>query len=433
MLTQGDRVCVALSGGADSMCLLSLLNSLKDDLGIYVLAAHVNHGIRLNEADDDEAFVRDYCEKIGIELYVRFVDVPFEASISGESTELCARRLRYKFFEELDADVIATAHTGSDRIETLLMNLSRGASLDGLCSIPPVRGNIIRPLIGFTRNDIEHYCKVNCVPFVVDSTNLTNDYTRNKFRHEIVARLADIYPSFEHNALRCLELINLDNDELDFIAEELLFKALTDDNKLLCSELIMVSDALRRRIIVKYLNKNNIFDYAYKHICYVNDRLLNPFSVTLPSGIRVSGDSSRISISEFKKIDSVNKCEFYEFDKNDDIVYFSGNSEIKIYKSDNISDIDLNNCSYVDFDKVDDILRFRSREQGDIIHLGNRKCSKTLKKLFNEMKIPADKRDELAVLSDRDGLIYVELVGIDAKRSVDNNTKMFLIIEKKGC
>ncbi len=433
MLDKGQRICVAVSGGADSMCLLSLLDSVKHELGIEIFAAHVNHCIRGDESDNDEEFVRNYCDKIGVDCVVKRIDVPYEASVCGESTELCARRLRYEFFSRLDADIIATAHTGSDRVETLLMNLARGAALDGLCSIPPVRGNIIRPLIGFTRADIENYCEKNRIPYVIDSTNLTTDYTRNKFRHEIVTRLTQIYPAFENNALRCLELINEDNSELDAFADCLTGSAITSDNSLLCSALKDLSDTMRRRVIVKFLNKNNIYDYAYKHISFLNENFRFNFALTLPSGIRIAGDSVRVYLAEAKNSDNFVRCDTYEFSKYDEVIYHTSDCTFKIYKSETVSDAEQNKISYVDFEKVGDILRFRSREQGDIIHLGKRKCTKTLKKLFNEMKIPADKRDAIAVLSDENGLIYVENVGIDARRSGDNNTKMYLIIEKKGC
>ena len=169
MLSPGDTVAAAVSGGADSMCLLSLLCDCAEELGIRVHAVHVHHGIRGAEADRDEAFVRTFCEDLEVPLTVFHVDVPAEAARTGESTELCARRLRYAMFDQLAADKIATAHTASDAVETLLMNLSRGSGLTGLCSIPKVRGRIVRPLIGFFREETESYCREAGVPFVTDS------------------------------------------------------------------------------------------------------------------------------------------------------------------------------------------------------------------------------------------------------------------------
>ncbi len=433
MLSHGMTVCVGVSGGADSMCLLHLLNDIRSEYELKIIAAHVNHCIRGAEADRDEEFVVKFCKDNGIEIAVGRIDVPKEAQISGESIELCARRLRYEFFDQLNADVIATAHTGSDRIETLLMNLARGASLDGLCSIPPVRGNIIRPLLQFTRHDIERYCVEHNIGFVTDSTNLSDDYTRNRFRHRVVAELIDIYPAFESNALRCLELINDENEILDAIAADKMQNSICTDLSLNCRELKNLNEALKRRIVVNFLKFNNIFDFSYKHIVSLADNMQNKFSLMLPSGIRVSCNSGYLFVDKLSATESVNCFDDFEFDKNKDVVFCSGDSIIRVYSSDSVPECNLNNCFIVDFDKTDDILLFRSRAQGDIIHLGKRKCTKKIKKLFNELKIPVDKRDGIAFLTDKDGVIFVEGIGVDSTRCIDRNTKKYLIIELKGC
>ena len=137
------------------MCLLNLFLEIRDELKLLVGAAHVNHGIRGDEADRDEEFVRNFCNENNVHFYSLKVSVLEIAENTSESIELCARRIRYEFFESLDCDYVATAHTASDRIETMLMNLSRGTSLSGLCSIPASSGRIIRPLIDFTLGEIE--------------------------------------------------------------------------------------------------------------------------------------------------------------------------------------------------------------------------------------------------------------------------------------
>ena len=156
MLEQGDFVVVGVSGGADSMALLHVLLELKDEFAMNIIACHVNHGIRGETADRDEKFVVEACKRFGVDVRILRTDVPGTAKKMHLGVEECGRRIRYDFFNSVADDVIiATAHTLSDRSETLLLNIARGASVKGLCSIPAVRGNIVRPLIDCTRAEIE--------------------------------------------------------------------------------------------------------------------------------------------------------------------------------------------------------------------------------------------------------------------------------------
>ena len=186
MLEKSHNVTVALSGGADSVSLLHILYELRDELGITLSAAHLNHMIRGDEALRDENFARQECEKLGIPFFCERADVPKYAKEHRVSTELAAREIRYEFLSNVSDGLIATAHTASDNIETIIFNLARGTGLKGLCGIPPVRENIIRPLIFCTREEIEAYCSANRLSYVTDSTNLSDDYSRNKIRHTIV-------------------------------------------------------------------------------------------------------------------------------------------------------------------------------------------------------------------------------------------------------
>ena len=151
-------VTVALSGGADSMALLHLLNSIKNELEISVEAAHFNHLIRGEEAERDENFVKDFCRNNSIKLYVGQGDVPAFAKEKGVSLETAARQMRYDYLSRINKDFIATAHTASDNLETVIFNLTRGSAIEGLCGIPPKRKIFVRPLILTTRKEIEEYC-----------------------------------------------------------------------------------------------------------------------------------------------------------------------------------------------------------------------------------------------------------------------------------
>ena len=202
LLENGDTVIVALSGGADSVTLLHILNSIKELYNLTLRAAHLNHGIRGEEADRDEDFVRKLCESMGVPLDVRREDIPAIAKESGKSEELCGREVRYAFFDALCEQYgakIATAHNRDDHAETVLWNLVRGAGLSGLCGIPVRRGGIIRPLLGCSRAQIEAYCAENQLAYVTDSTNLTAAYTRNRIRLEVMPILRQLNENAEGN------------------------------------------------------------------------------------------------------------------------------------------------------------------------------------------------------------------------------------------
>ena len=232
MLKFGNRITVALSGGADSMSLLYCLLELKDELGITVNAAHLNHLIRGDEAFRDEEFVKEECHKLGVELFLKRVDVPKLASDSGKSLELTAREVRYAFFEEINTGVVATAHNADDNLETVIFNLTRGSAIDGLCGIPPKRDIFIRPLILTTRKEIEEYCAFKNIEYVTDSTNLEDCYTRNKIRHNVIPILKEINSNVSQTVLRTVKSLREISADINLKAKEYLENNLLSENEL---------------------------------------------------------------------------------------------------------------------------------------------------------------------------------------------------------
>jgi len=199
MINEGDRILVGFSGGADSLFLIHSLIELKKRINIEIYASHVNHGIRGDEAKKDENFVREYCLKHNILLYNKNVDIPEISEKNKISEETAGRNERYKFFKEVcqknNINKIAVAHNMNDSVETVIHNMIRGASLNGLCGIKPVYKNIIRPIIEVTRQEIELYLKENDLTYCTDSTNACDIYTRNKIRNNILKCMSEINPS----------------------------------------------------------------------------------------------------------------------------------------------------------------------------------------------------------------------------------------------
>src|SRR3984957_15404649 len=218
------RICVAVSGGADSVALLRLLHAAnampRESLGVGLSAVHIHHGLRGEEADADRAFVVDLCKRLEIPLHLRAVSVSEHAAATGETIEEAARTLRYQIFHELlasgAADAILTAHTRDDQAETVLMKLLRGAWTEGLSAIHPVvtvalptsgrTGRILRPLLGVERSQIEAYLGSLGQTWRTDSSNTDPAYTRNRIRHQILPLLREENPSLDQTLANMAEL-----------------------------------------------------------------------------------------------------------------------------------------------------------------------------------------------------------------------------------
>jgi tRNA(Ile)-lysidine synthase len=218
LMSAGDRVCVAVSGGADSVALLLALseaNRERKALGVVLTAVHVHHGLRSAEADADEAFVRELCDKLGVPLVVERVNVPARQAAEREGLEEAARELRYRVFWELmkssRADVVATAHTLDDQAETVVMKLLRGAWTEGIGGIAPavesgVRGRIVRPLLGARRAEVEAYLRERGQTWREDATNRDVSLMRNRVRHELIPILRGFNPGIDAALARLAEI-----------------------------------------------------------------------------------------------------------------------------------------------------------------------------------------------------------------------------------
>ncbi|MDR0222419.1 MAG: tRNA lysidine(34) synthetase TilS [Oscillospiraceae bacterium] len=216
MLERGANVMVALSGGADSVALLHAMLELAGEYGVFVSACHVNHGLRGGESDGDERFVRGLCGGLNVPLAARSADVKSSRK-KRQSLEEAAREARYSVLADVAETTagrvkIATGHTASDNAETVLINLIRGSALKGLCGIPPVRGDIIRPLIFCSRADTEEFCRARGLGYVTDSANFSLDYTRNKIRASLIPVIEGINPSFAAGITRMCGALREDEE-----------------------------------------------------------------------------------------------------------------------------------------------------------------------------------------------------------------------------
>ncbi len=418
MIKKGDRVTAALSGGADSICLLHILNKLKEELEISLDAVHINHCIRGEESDRDEEFCRSFCERLGIPLKIYRVDIPRVAENSGRSLEETARDKRYeKLLEWAGKDGrIATAHTLSDNAETVILNLIRGTGLKGLCGIPPVRGSIIRPLIGVTRLQVEQYLKDCGQDYVTDSTNLSDDYTRNKIRHNIIPVMLDINNGFYKSFFNSNKALISENKFIESQAEEC-YKSCCINNTL--KNISKYNHFIQKRVILKYLKENGL-PVSYEKISRTAEIADKKGKINISGNAFIISENGNIYIE--KKSDVV--------DNGDKAIPLKiGNNSIfkNIIFNAELTDSFDDKKNLIDTDKVSGKIILHSRRYGDRIKLIGRNFTSSVKKLINE-NIPREKRSVLHFLSDDEGLIFMEGFGAADRVKVAENSKKILKI-----
>lgn len=429
MMSDCETLGIGLSGGADSVCLAHILWANKELLGIKNLKGiHIHHGIRGDEADRDLEFSRNFCEKLGIEFVSYYADVPKESEKTGESIEECARRIRYSFFENSGCDKIATAHNLNDNMETFIFNLSRGASLSGLCGIPYVRDIYIRPLLDCSRAEIEKYLKTNNLDFVTDSTNLCDDYTRNKIRHNILPVLFQLNPSFDNSFLRCLDSLNSVKDFVTESASDLIEKSRCD-GYFDCSVFNSCHLALKSQSVASILKEHNVKNISRDHINSVIYIMENGGSASVGGNIKVNVDGKKLFFGEIKKTEYFEQ--HFSFDTNE-FETPVGKYSVNIYDEKDLQNFNKQTMdNLIDCDKISFDTIVRNRRDGDNIQLSGRP-NKTFKKLFNENKISVYERDRMLVLSDEKGIVWTEFFGVAKRCKPDKYSKKIIKISKMG-
>lgn len=420
MISEGDTVLCGLSGGADSVTLLLCLK----ELGYNVHACHVNHMLRGEESDRDELFCKELCASLDVPFTVKRVNVKKYCEQSGTSVEEGARVLRYKAFDDISCDKIATAHTLSDCFETAIFNLTRGTGLTGMCSIPPVRDKIIRPLVNCTRQEIEQFLKQRGQSFVTDSTNLINDCSRNKIRNLVVPVLQEINPAAVDNFANALNNFRADEKYLSRLADELLVKA-ASSNGYSCEVLSEAAEPVLPRVVISLLKQNGV-SYSSERV----DKLIE----IIRCGGREQLNASKTAVSSMGcfRITSAELLKGMEYSQtiaiDDEYDFFGRTVSVELVKkSDIIHNVHKKfaNCM-ADYDKIKGEILLRNRRAGDKIKLVGREHTSSVKKLFNA-DIPLEKRDMTVMLADENGLFFVEGYGAAERVCVDDSTQLVLI------
>ena len=422
MCYEDDSILIGLSGGADSVALLFMMK----ELGYKVSACHINHQLRGEESDRDENFCRELCDKLGVELFVEKLDVKKFCEENKKGTEEGARILRYQTFDKYCGEgKIATAHTLSDNIETFLINFTRGATLTGLCAIPPKRGNIIRPLINCTREEIEEYLAEKGENFVTDSTNLTTDYTRNKIRHNIIPLLREINPSLEKSFSKSVTSLRDDNRFLDSVSHSLFHDIAQDVNTFDAELLKRTQKPIAFRIIAQILKHLNL-ECNREKIESIYDLIHKDGKYNISGNVYAIAKKGKLIISYDEKTQKEEFEQVIDFENSFDfmgktISFEKGKIEGNTNLHKKFTKITL------DYDKIQGKAFVRNRRDGDRIKFSGRAHTTSIKKLFNK-DIDLDKRDKIAFICDDSGVIFVEGYGIAQRVAPDKNTKNIVIV-----
>ena len=406
-LKEYKHITVALSGGKDSMALLYGLLELKEEFGFTVSAAHFNHLLRAEESFRDEEFVKVKCKELGVELVVERGDVNRYAKDNKLSVEQAARKLRYDFFNRINKGVIATAHTASDNVETLLLHISRGSGLDGMCGIPQKRDIYIRPLLKVSSEEILNYCNNNGIDFVTDSTNLTDMCQRNFLRLNVIPLIKQLNPSIETAVSRLIDSLTEDNKYIESKTQEE-YNRLVEGAKLNVNGLENIESAWFSRITIKFLENNN-FSVSSLRVEQVKDIVLNGGRLSLDNGRSVCVKNGML----FEEIKNETNCAF-----NTKLVK---ENALFLKKDGKINNLLLKNA--IDCDKIVGKLTVRTWQSGDTITFSHRNVTKPLKKLFSEDKLEMSLRKALPVIADDKGVVWVHTYGVDKRVCADENTK----------
>ncbi len=418
MVATGDTIVVGLSGGADSVTLLHCLCSLKEEFGYDLCAVHVHHGLRGDEADRDRDFTEWLCNEWSVPFACYTYDVQAKAQEHGKGIEEMGRELRYQAFNEVASRFpcarIATAHNADDHIETVLLHLCRGCGLHGLTGIPDVRDNIIRPLSGCTRNEIEAYCQLNGLSYVTDSTNADDRYTRNRIRHQLIPLLSEIHPNAQQSVLRLAAQASQTEDYLQAQVSPVFQQMTTNDpDRFHRAPLLKADPFLQKFLLREWMRTKNIA-ISESHVLSMQKAVQEGGTVILPNAVTFEVSRSFITLTE-RSTPSIP----YDIE-----VLTRQEYEQKL----NISKELFKNCC--DYDMICGDVRIRYRLEGDAYRPAGRKCQKTLRKLFNENEVPKPLRSTVPLVCDDQGIVIVGGFGCDERVAVTPSTTRILVLKK---
>lgn len=423
MISPGDSAVLGVSGGADSVCLLRVMV----DYGVKVKVVHINHMIRGEEADRDEQFVTDLCEKLGVECKVYREDIPKMAREQHFTEEEAGRIFRYRCFEkEADAPEtkIAIAHNKDDLAETVLYNLIRGSSLLGLAGIKPVRGRIIRPLLTTSRSDIEEYLNEIGQDYMTDSTNLEPEYARNKIRLSVMPLLKEINEgAADHLVEIAKDAFKLGDEIKKEAGSDNKDKEDANNNEIKVDSLKSLTTLAQGELVLSTLENvcGRRKDITRDHIQLVLGLvdMETGKSVNLPYGMTAQRSYDKIVVTRGDEKEP----------EDGEPIKVKGSIETSIYPYDkNVSISKKEYTKMIDYDKINSALVLRTPGPDDFIVVDGRGGTKKLSRYFTHAKVERNERLSFPVVADGDEIVWIVGLRLSERYKVEDSTKRVMEI-----
>ncbi len=453
LIKAGDKILVALSGGPDSVCLLKILFELKEELKIDIAAVHLNHLLRGEDSFKDEEYVVNICNNMGIQCFVKRVDINIYSKEHKLSSEMAGRNVRYDFFDEIlemeKFDKIATAHNANDQAETILFRLMRGTGLEGLGGIKVSRDNkVIRPILCLTRKEVERYIEIMELNPRIDKTNFEKIYNRNKIRLDILPYMKE---NFNEDIIQTLNrmslLVQKDNIFLENLSLSFYNKYCIeyDDYFIIKADIFKeeepIVNRVLRRAITRYSKSN--YDFEMKHIYKISCLAKKESGkvVDLPNKICAENIYGDIYIKKkMEKCDINNEKEEIILNKSNingnEVKFYSFSIEFFIVENYKNNDVNLNESNFIkyfDFDEISNKISIRNRKNGDKILLLGMNGSKKLKDIFIDMKIPKEERSNIPILWFDEEIAWIIGIRTSEKYKITDKSKNILkvVVQRK--
>lgn len=394
-----SKILIAISGGLDSVVLGHLCYQLK----LNIAFAHCNFNLRGNESDEDEAFVLQLAEELNIECFVEHFDTLAYAKANKQSTQMAARNLRYNWFKELanvlEFDYILTGHHADDNLETFLINLSRGTGLEGLTGIPEINDSVVRPLLSFSRDEIESFAKQNELQWRDDSSNTSTKYLRNKLRHEVIPILKGINPQLLQNFGKTQDYLkgahDIIDDRMDTISEQVISTINEEEIHFDIAKLNALNNP--KAYLYEFLKGygftawNDVYDLlsaqSGKQVLSATHRLIKNRTILILSYLKVLSQQETI-IEEYvtRAETTVGVLKFDETDTFDS----KGNAVI-----------------FVDKSKLVFPLTIRKWQEGDYFYPLGMTGKKKISKYFKDEKLSLIDKENVWLLCSGDAIVWI--------------------------
>lgn len=440
MLSGVETVLVGLSGGPDSICLLHALNHLKGELGLKLNAIYIDHELRPDETPAEIVFCKKICNGLEVPFMSSSIDVKAYAKEHGLSKQDAARELRYRALEdaafEIKAGRIALGHNADDQTETFFLRIFRGSGPKGLSGIPPVRGRIIRPLIEIERKDIENFLEAEKIDYIIDSSNLKEDYLRNKIRLSFMPEVRQINPDINETLSHTMEILKEEEKYWDILVTKSLMKLIsrkTDERlELFLSPLEAMEKVILRRVLRRAIDETKgLRGTGFIHIEDIIGLIKNGQHgdrLYLPTGLRVIKNYATLVMTSELPV----KINNYSLDVPGEVAIQETKSVIKASVQDEAEDYgDGKSFVIFDADKASQPLTVRARKEGDYFYPMGFGKKKKIQDFFVDKKIPRDERDAIPIVVSGNDILWVAGFRGDERFKVTEGTKRFMKLEIK--